>query len=192
MAGLNDLRAQLFDTDGVNSGSAISAGFVEIGSGNYIWTYSGFADDFRGGVKFYRNSAPSTILASTSINPATSGSGGAVASIEIDDFEHALADAVAGGLRPSQTITWTRADGTAENLSGATITARIRSREDGTARAAQGTFTVTDAANGVFRWDYHVNDLVAGKYTVQFNAAFGSSPTPARTIEANWTVHRAI
>lgn len=67
--GLADLRAQLVDTAGSNSGSAISTGFAEIGGGKYLWHYASFPDGHRGGVKFYRNAAPSTILAFASLNP---------------------------------------------------------------------------------------------------------------------------
>lgn len=67
--GIIDLRAQLFDTTGANVGAAISAGFVEIGSGFYIWSYSSIPSAHRGGVKFYRNADPSTILNICSINP---------------------------------------------------------------------------------------------------------------------------
>lgn len=68
-AGLADLRAQLVDSSGANSGSAITTGFSEIGTGFYLWTYDSFADGFRGGVKFYSNAASSTILAFSAINP---------------------------------------------------------------------------------------------------------------------------
>lgn len=63
------LGSQLFDTSGSNIGSEVTAGFVEIGQGNYIWTYDGFPDNFRGGVKFYNLAEPSRVLASTAINP---------------------------------------------------------------------------------------------------------------------------
>jgi len=63
------LNAQLFDTSGSDIGSLVSSGFVELGQGNYLWTYSGFPDDFRGGVKFYNSVVPGIILAATSINP---------------------------------------------------------------------------------------------------------------------------
>jgi hypothetical protein len=69
-AGLTDLRAQLVDTSGVDVGSAVSTGFVEIGSaGHYLWHYASFPDGHRGGVKFYSNAAPSTILLFGAINP---------------------------------------------------------------------------------------------------------------------------
>lgn len=68
--GLTDLRAQLVDSSGANSGSAITTGFVEIGSqGFYLWNYASFADNFRGGVKFYSAAASSTILGFAAINP---------------------------------------------------------------------------------------------------------------------------
>lgn len=105
----------------------------------------------------------------------------------------ALATAVQGALRPSQLITWTDADGDAVDLSGATLTGRIRSIQSGTARDIAGTLTITTAAAGEFRWDYAAGDVVdAGKFEVQFTATFGTSPTPARTFVGGWEVERAI
>lgn len=101
----------------------------------------------------------------------------------------ALADAVAGALRPSQVITWTRDDGTAENLTGATITGSLTPIDTGVARAIAGTLTLTTPADGVFTWAYAAADVVEGVYDVQFNASFASSPTPARTYKARWKVH---
>jgi hypothetical protein len=99
----------------------------------------------------------------------------------------ALAPAVAGALRPSQVITWTREDGSAEDLTGATITGTLKPR-GGTTRAIAGTLTVTTAASGIFTWAYDAADVVAGLYEVQFNAAFAASPTPARTYITSWLV----
>lgn len=62
------LIAQLFGTDGVDYGSSISTGFVEIGRGNYLWTNS-FEDGFRGGAKIYTVGDPSNILTVLAINP---------------------------------------------------------------------------------------------------------------------------
>lgn len=105
----------------------------------------------------------------------------------------ALADAVQGAKRPSQLITWTDEDGDPLDLTNATITARIYSLATQTASASDGTFIVTDATGGVFRWDYGTNDLAtAGHYQVQFSAAYGSDPTPAKTFKAPWRVHPAI
>ena len=63
------LVAQLVTSAGVNSGTAITLGFSEIGAWNYLWTYDSFADDFRGGVKFYESGVSGTILAFVGINP---------------------------------------------------------------------------------------------------------------------------
>lgn len=102
----------------------------------------------------------------------------------------ALAAAVKGGLRPSQIVTWTRSDGVAEPLTNATITGTITNRATGVTRAIAGTLTVTDDAAGEFRWDYAAADVSEkGEFDVQFNAAFGSPPSPARSYIALWTVH---
>ena len=63
------LGAQLVDSNGNDYGSQITSGFSEIGTGNYIWTYTGFPTGFRGGIKFYQTSTPSFILAFLSMNP---------------------------------------------------------------------------------------------------------------------------
>ena len=63
------LRAQLLDNVGADSGAEITTGFVELGDGYYLWHYEAFTDDFRGGVKFYENGVPGTVLAVSSINP---------------------------------------------------------------------------------------------------------------------------
>lgn len=45
----------------------------------------------------------------------------------------------------------------------------------------------------VFRWDYSAADVAtAGKFQVQFSAAFGSSPTPQKSITAEWQVLDSI
>jgi len=63
------LNAQLLDTSLNLIGSAISSGFNEVGKGNYLWNYTGFPDDFRGGVKFYPQGSVNDVLAVVSINP---------------------------------------------------------------------------------------------------------------------------
>lgn len=103
----------------------------------------------------------------------------------------ALPPRVQGALRPAQLIRWERDDGTAEPLTGATLTGTITNRSTDTTRAIAGTLTVTDGASGEFRWDYAAGDVdTAGEYDVQFSAAFGSGATPARTFVSRWTVER--
>ena len=105
----------------------------------------------------------------------------------------ALARAIQGAKRPSQTITWTREDDTPEDLTGATITARIRRQGQGTSEDVTGTFTVTDGDGGEFRWDYSDDDVeIAGEHRVQFTATFESGPTPAKTFVADWIVEESL
>lgn len=63
-AGLNGLSlcAQLIRTDGTAITSLLTDGFYEVGSGYYIWDYSNFPENFRGGVKFYDQDDTSTVL----------------------------------------------------------------------------------------------------------------------------------
>ena len=105
----------------------------------------------------------------------------------------ALAQAIQDSLRPSQIITWTRGDNTPENLTGATLTGKIRDNVTGTVRDIAGTLTVTDGANGVFTWAYHADDVAdAGRFMVQFKATFGDNPSPVRTTASEWFVYEAF
>ena len=63
------LVANLVDSSGQTIGTDISTGFTEIGSGNYLWHYELFPDNFRGGIKFYDSNDMSTVLAFTALNP---------------------------------------------------------------------------------------------------------------------------
>ena len=104
-----------------------------------------------------------------------------------------LANAVQGAKRPSQLITLTYPDGSVVDLTGATITARLRNDGTGVEATSDGAFTVTNAAGGVFRWEYSTTDVAtAGRFKVQFNLEFGSAPTPARTFVESWLVAEAI
>jgi hypothetical protein len=60
------LSAQLVNTTGVNVGSAVTTGFVDFGSGYYLWHYAAFPDGHRGAVKF---SAGGVLRAIAAINP---------------------------------------------------------------------------------------------------------------------------
>ena len=105
----------------------------------------------------------------------------------------ALAAAVQGARRPAQAITWKREDGSAEDLTGATLTGHIRNRATGTTRAIAGPLTVTDGTAGVFRWDYAAADVAeAGRFDVQFVAAFTAGLSPARTFVAQWEVRGSL
>lgn len=68
MSGLS-LEAQIIDENGNDVGSAINTGFVEIGSGNYLWT-GDIPNNHRGAIKFYAAGNPGTILAISSIDPS--------------------------------------------------------------------------------------------------------------------------
>ena len=104
-----------------------------------------------------------------------------------------LPNRVEGGVRPAQALTWKREDGSAEDLTGATLTGSIRNRATGTTRAIAGPLTVTDGAAGVFRWDYAAEDVAeAGRFDVQFDAAFTAGLSPARTFVEQWTVEAAL
>jgi hypothetical protein len=75
------------------------------------------------------------------------------------------------------------------DLTGATLSGTVRS-EDGVVRAIDGALTVTDAAAGVFVWEYGEDDVgTAGRFTVQFIATFATGPSPAISPPELWRVY---
>lgn len=103
----------------------------------------------------------------------------------------ALATAVAGARHTGQTITWTRANGTAHDLTGATLTGTIRNEVAGTVVAITGTLTPTSATEGIFTWAYSAADVAtAGRYVVQFKATY--TGTYDLSFLEPWTVDTAI
>lgn len=97
--------------------------------------------------------------------------------------------------RPILSILWTHADGsTGENLTGATLSGYIKDTGTGASRPIAGTFAiVAPATNGVFTWQPDPTDVAnAGAHQVQFEAVFGTEPTPARTIVYDWEIAESI
>jgi hypothetical protein len=104
----------------------------------------------------------------------------------------ALSKAVKGARHSPQQITWKKSDGTAYDLTGATITARLINKKTRQARAADGTLTIVTAASGIFNWAYGANDVSeAGKFDVQFIASYSDSKNDKTFVEP-WEVEDAI
>lgn len=104
-----------------------------------------------------------------------------------------LASAVQGGRKPPQLITWEQEDGAIANLTGATLTGKIRDRDTGAVRAIEGALTVIDGEAGQFLWTYAPEDVAnAGEFDVQFSAAYDEGPTPAITFLTLWTIQPSL
>lgn len=104
----------------------------------------------------------------------------------------ALPDWPQGALQPSLEITWYRnGTTTPEPLTDATLSGYIRHRS--TTVAIAGALVVTDAENGVFRWDLDEDDVAtSGRAYVQFVATFPSGHTPAKTFQTQWTIKASL
>lgn len=87
------------------------------------------------------------------------------------DYVLPAAHAGSAAQRTVYTLTWQTDDGTAVNLTGATVTGRIQPI-GGSSRAITGTITVTTAASGIFTWEPSSADLgtAASANHVQFYA----------------------
>lgn len=104
-----------------------------------------------------------------------------------------LTDAVQGATRPSATVIWGLDDNIVLDLTGATLSGRIRDLSTYGERDIAGALTVLDAPNGLFQWTYAPADVAdAGKFRVQFTATYASASTVARSLAEQWQVHEAI
>ena len=102
----------------------------------------------------------------------------------------ALANAVEAARHTVQTITWTDDDGTGVNLTGATLTGKIR--QGGAVRSIDGTLALVTAASGIFSWTYGALDVgTVGEAEVQFIATFSDTTKDKSYIES-WLIHDAL
>jgi len=83
-------------------------------------------------------------------------------------------DLVQGARHFGKTITWTRDDDSAVDLTSATVTGRMEQiGVASSAKAIDGAFVVTDATNGVFTWAPGATDVEDdGRFKVQFIATY--------------------
>lgn len=104
----------------------------------------------------------------------------------------ALAPMIQGALTPAQVITWTSEDGTALNLTGATITGRMRSLLSRSSRAITGTLAIVTAASGIFSWTPSAADVAdADFFEVTFTATYSVSQI-VKTFIVHMEVRRAV
>jgi hypothetical protein len=83
-------------------------------------------------------------------------------------------------LGPVLEATLTKGDGTAQNLTGATVTFYMEKRSTGTIKVNGGAVTLVDATNGKVRYSWAGTDTdTPGIYRAQWHVA-GLSPTPVR------------
>ncbi|SRR6266540_1138767 len=99
----------------------------------------------------------------------------------------ALQNAIQGQAHTGQSITWTRDDGTAQNLTGATLTGTITNVLTGVSVAIAGALTATTPLSGILTWAYASADVAsAGQYRVQLLASYAGASDA--TYLADWLV----
>ena len=86
-----------------------------------------------------------------------------------------LPRAIEGALNTGLQITWTQDDGTALNLTGATITGTIEDKDGGTSAIA-GVLAIVTATSGIFSWTYAAGD-VTGAVSVGVAVIVGVAAT---------------
>ncbi|MDQ2995460.1 MAG: hypothetical protein M3R61_00170 [Chloroflexota bacterium] len=99
----------------------------------------------------------------------------------------ALQSAFQGATHTGQQITWTRDDGTPQDLTGATLSGTITNVLTGVSTAIGGTLTATTPLSGILTWAYSAADVAAsGQYRVQLLASYGSAIDA--TYLADWLI----
>lgn len=99
----------------------------------------------------------------------------------------ALQNAFQGATHTGQSITWTRDDGSAQDLTGATLSGTITNVLTGTSVAIAGTLTATTPLSGILSWAYNAADVAtAGQYRVQLLASYSGALDA--TYLADWLV----
>jgi hypothetical protein len=164
LASLTDLRAQLLDSEGQAASSVITSGFVNLGNGNYAWTYNSFPDTFSGFVRFWSAANPSDTWLSELISNNDSGGG------EDCDFCHVSVDHDYGG---TNNLTYQTEDGA--GVYRATIYIYLRSDYDAGRRDTD--FVIDSATTDVDgHWERPVL-LDPGEYVLLFfkRGRFGPS-----------------
>lgn len=184
-AGIADLRGQLVDTSGADSGSAITTGFAEIGSGCYIWNYAAFSDGFRGGVKFYSNATPATILAFASINPEEAENVDAKISTR---SSHTAADVWSAGTRTLTSFgslvsdIWANATRTLSAFAFS-VTVGTNNDKTGYALSSAGVQSIWDALTSALTTVGSIGKLLVDNVdaTISSRLALGSYTAPDNT-----------
>ncbi|HEX8089376.1 MAG TPA: hypothetical protein VF762_11015, partial [Blastocatellia bacterium] len=142
------LRAQLVTVDGANSGAEITAGFVEIGSGAYLWDYPGMPDGFRGGLKVLRPDG--TMVAFAAISPEALENSDAKVSSRLASDDYAAPDnATIGAVGAEVAAIRAKTD----TLGAARITAVSPVGVSGDMQIIKGDdYSASDGSNRVFEW----------------------------------------
>lgn len=83
-------------------------------------------------------------------------------------------------LGPALQATLTKGDGTAQNLTGATVKLYMERRSSGVLKINGATATLVDATNGIVKYQWAGTDTdTPGLYRAQWQVE-GLSPTPVR------------
>lgn len=74
-----------------------------------------------------------------------------------------------GDRLPSLSVTAVQADGTAYDLTGATVVFNMRAADSGTVKVSRSAATLVDGATGKVRYDWQSGDLdTNGEYLAEF------------------------
>lgn len=98
---------------------------------------------------------------------------------------------VYGTNHPTYTITWKDEANAVVDLTGATITGRLKNEATGDTYTLTGTFALVTASSGIFSYKPSSTDTtrtVSNKYSIQFTATFADSTTEKTFKSTCWIV----
>jgi len=103
-----------------------------------------------------------------------------------------LPPAVEGARKRTLTLTWKDTDDVAVDLTGATITGKLKNMNTGVIASMDGVLALVTAASGIFSWAFGVVDVgTVGFFKVQFIATYADT-LKNKTFVADWEVRDAL
>lgn len=101
----------------------------------------------------------------------------------------AIPNAVQGGTHTARSFTWTRSDGSAQDLTGAVLTGTKKNVRTGEVSAITGALALVSPSAGTFTWTLSEADVAeAGAFEVQFLATYGASNVEV-SVAGEWLVY---
>lgn len=104
----------------------------------------------------------------------------------------ALPETASGSTHSSLLLTAKRKDGSLLDLTGGTITGKLKNKVSAAVESITGALSLVDPTGGTFRWTFAAADVdTVGVFKVQFTVTYADT-TVERSIAEDWEVTEAF